>query len=117
MCMNCINLFFIHLLTVNAPRYATQPDDIITSPTMFFSSSSPAATDSAHLTFSSASPPINYMNREIQYKTIHPLKKQKIIQIQLYMYINLFLTFSALDSLAVHREHFSASSSFFAVVS
>lgn len=47
------------ILTVNAPRYATHPDDIITSPTILVSSSSLSATDSAHLTFSSANPPIS----------------------------------------------------------
>lgn len=46
-------------LTVKGARYATDPADTKTSPTMFFSWASNRETDSAQRTFSSAKPPIN----------------------------------------------------------
>ena len=47
------------LLTVKAPRYETTPAAIITSPITLYSSLLKMSTDSAHLTFSSAKPPMS----------------------------------------------------------
>ena len=51
--------FISKLLTVKAPRYETTPAAIITSPITLYSSLLKMSTDSAHLTFSSAKPPMS----------------------------------------------------------